>query len=128
MHLPPNAHVAVVDGTKFMLFRNAGDAQTVDLRSAKMPARDDGAAPNAGPGDSPRQNAEAGHSAGVAATLNHAVLTNAISKLFVIADPATLGEMRHHFHKELEAALIGDLAKTLTGHSVDDIAKSIAAA
>ena len=127
MQLPTGAHVAVADGTQFQLFHNKGTDQEPSLKAVDLPTSDE-SAHNAGQGDSPRQNEEAGHAASVAAALNAAVLSNKIKQLVVIADPSTLGEMRKLYHKQLEGALVGELAKTLTGQSTDDILKSIAAA
>ena len=124
MQLPQNAHVAVVDGEQFRLFRNSGSAQEPVLSTANLPTAAE-SAHNAGQGDSPRENAEAGHAASVAEALNHAVLQNRISDLVVIADPSTLGEMRKLYHKQLEAALVGEIAKTMTGHSTDEILAAI---
>ncbi len=39
-----------------------------------------------------------------------------------------LGELRKHYHKQLSAVLVGEVAKDLTGHSEGDIEKAIAAA
>jgi len=39
-----------------------------------------------------------------------------------------LGELRKHYHKSLTAALVGEIAKDLTGHSIADIEKTVAAA
>lgn len=127
MQLSANTHVAVVDGTQFTLFRNSGTDQDPSLKPVNLPT-EGGSAHNAGQGDSPRQNEEAGHAAAVAEALNSAVLGNKISSLIVIADPSTLGEMRKLYHKKLEEALVGELPKTLTGHSGEDIIKAIAAA
>ena len=46
----------------------------------------------------------------------------------VIADPKTLGEMRHHYHSELEKRLVGEIAKTMTGQPTDKIEQAIASA
>ena len=125
MQLPSGSHVAVADGTQFQLFRNSGTEQEPNLKAVDLPTSDE-SAHNAGQGDSPRQNEEAGHAASVASALNAAVLSNKIKDLVVIADPSTLGEMRKQYHKSLEAALVGEIAKTLTSQSTDDILKSIA--
>lgn len=125
MQLPTGSHVAVADGTQFQLFRNSGTEQEPSLKAVDLPTSDE-SAHNAGQGDSPRQNAEAGHAASVAEALNAAVLSHKIKRLVVIADPSTLGEMRKLYHKTLEAALVGEIAKTLTSQSTDDILKSIA--
>lgn len=133
MKLPANAHVAIVDGTRFVLMRNGSDASTVELTALGTPEVSD---TNKSAGMRHQDSGTAGkedfeefaHAAGVAEYLNHAVLTNAIRDLVVIADPTTLGEMRKHYHAKVTEALVGELAKTLTSHSGAEIAKSIAAA
>ena len=37
----------------------------------------------------------------------------------------TLGELRKHWHKDLQAKLAGEIAKDLTGHSTDQIAAAV---
>ena len=125
MHLPAKAHVAVVDGAHFSVFRNSGTEQSPELSHVEMATQPE-LAHSAGQADSPRQNEEAGHAASVASALNAAVLANKIDHLVVIADPSTLGEMRKLYHKSLEQKLVGEIAKTLTGHSSDDLLKAIA--
>jgi protein required for attachment to host cells len=133
MLLPANAHVAIADGTHFVLMRNTGNGQDVALTAVSQPEVSDSnksAGVNHHDGGDARGEdiAEFAHAAGVAAFLNSAVLKGTISKLVVIADPSTLGEMRQHYHDKLKDALVGEINKTLTGHSAGDIAKSIAAA
>ena len=77
MQLPTGSHVAVADGTQFQLFRNSGTEQEPSLKAVDLPTSDE-SAHNAGQGDSPRQNEEAGHAASVAEALNAAVLSNKI--------------------------------------------------
>lgn len=125
MKLPTGSHIAVADGTQFQLFLNSGTQEEPNLKTVNLPTREE-SAHNAGQGDTPRQNEEAGHAASVAAALNSAVLSNKIEHLVVIADPATLGEMRKLYHKELEAVLVSEIAKTLTSHSTQDILKLLA--
>jgi protein required for attachment to host cells len=127
MQLPTGSHVAVADGTQFQLFLNSGTEQEPSLKAVDLPTVDE-SAHSAGKGDTPRQNEEAGHAASVVSALNAAVLSNKIKHLVVIADPSTLGEMRKLYHKALEAALVGEIAKTLTSQSTDDILKSVASA
>ena len=45
-----------------------------------------------------------------------------------LAQAVNLGELRKHWHKALEAKLIGEIAKDLTGQSTEHIATAIAAA
>jgi protein required for attachment to host cells len=46
----------------------------------------------------------------------------------IIADPKTLGEMRQHYHSELKSRVVGEIDKTLTGQTVNEIEKAIVAA
>jgi protein required for attachment to host cells len=43
--------------------------------------------------------------------------------LIVVAPPRTLGELRKHYHKEVEKRLTAEVAKDLTGHPVAEIEK-----
>ena len=45
------------------------------------------------------------------------------SKLVLVAPPLVLGELRKEMHKEVEDKVIGEIAKTLTNHTVSDIEK-----
>lgn len=80
---------------------------------------------SANPSDS--QLVEDSFAAGTAALLNSQVLEGKIDAPIVIAAPRPLGELRKHYHKALEAALFGEIHKDLTGHSIADIEKTIAA-
>ncbi len=134
MDLPNGTLVAIADGEQLLLFRNDGDEQHINLANVKSPkisldnksagAKDQDGGPG---GYDARQLDEFAHAAGVAEWLNGEVLKNKIDKLVVVADPRSLGEMRRHFHKETEAALIGELAKTLTNSPVPDIEKALKA-
>lgn len=123
--------VAVVDGENLKLFRNKGTETQLDLAPMADPTVDAG---NAGSGgrhhsssanpDSHRGDEDA-FAAASAEHLNQMALKNKLEHVFVIADPRTLGEMRKHYHANLKGKIVGDLAKDLTGHSVDDIAAAI---
>ena len=134
MNLPQNTVVAVADGEKLSLFRNDGDAATVNLTALPDPAIDSSkissgarhSSSSANPDDS--QQDEDGFGAGVTDMLNKQVLEGKIKSLVIIAAPRTLGEMRKGYHKSLSEVLIGELDKDLTGHSVQDIEKALASA
>ncbi|GAK70093.1 hypothetical protein RRU01S_07_06220 [Agrobacterium rubi TR3 = NBRC 13261] len=134
MDIPQNTVVAVADGEKLSLFKNDGDAQNVKLTAMQNAGVDDtkissGArhsSSSANPDDS--QQDEDGFSAGVAQMLNKQVLDGKIKGLVIIAAPRTLGEMRKGYHKSLSDVLLGELDKDLTGHSIQDIEKALAAA
>jgi protein required for attachment to host cells len=57
--------------------------------------------------------------------LNAQALSGKLGDLVVIAAPKTLGELRKHWHKTLQAKLIGEIAKDLTGQTPDHIAAAI---
>lgn len=129
MKVPKGALVAVVDGEKIALFENAGqqDVQLTALPTPAIEERASGAAGRISSEANPDNDtqAEDGFAMGVADVLNKMVLTNKVEHLLVIAAPKTLGQLRKGWHKETEARLVGELAKDLTGHSVDQIAAAI---
>ena len=134
MQLPKGTTVAVTDGEKFNLFRNAGDEADLKLtplahdvlnadHQGSTPGRHGSSAnPDGG------QDKEDGFSAGVVALLNKQVLAGQISDLLIIAAPRTLGAIRPQYHAKLRAALIGEISKDLTGHAVQELEKAITAA
>ncbi|WP_037088593.1 host attachment family protein [Neorhizobium vignae] len=134
MELPHNTIIAVADGEKLNLFQNEGDAANVKLKampsaeinSSKISSGGRHSSSSANPDDS--QQNEDGFSSGVADLLNKQVLGGKIRSLVVVAAPRTLGEMRKSYHKSLSDILIGELDKDLTGHSLQDIEKALAAA
>ena len=134
MDLPKGTTVAVADGEKLNLFRNAGDEanpkltalQDEDVANDNKGSGARHQSSSANPDDS--QIAEDGFAAGIADLLNRQVLEGQIANLVVIAAPRTLGELRKHYHQKLSAVLVGEIAKDLTGHSMQDVEKAIAAA
>jgi protein required for attachment to host cells len=134
MQLPKGATVAVADGEKFSLFKNAGDEARLTLTPLEHPPVDadhQGATPGRhGSSANPDggQDEEDGFSAGVVDLLNKEVLNGRITSLWIIAAPRTLGALRPRYHARLTAILIGEIAKDLTGHALHDVEKAIAAA
>ena len=132
MILPNGATVAVADGETLSLFRNGGHEGGISLKGIAAPelnGADSGTSHRssaANPDD--RTQSEDGYAAGSAAWLNKQVLEGKIAALMVIAAPRTLGELRKHYHKQLQAVLVGELAKDLVGHSVADIEAAVAGA
>jgi protein required for attachment to host cells len=61
----------------------------------------------------------------VAAILNERAQANAITTLFVAAPPKTLGELRKHYGKDVEAIIAGEIDKDLTGHTVPQIEEAL---
>ena len=60
--------------------------------------------------------------------LKRRALAHEYEKLIVVAPPKTLGELRKHYHVEVEHRLAGELGKDLTGHSIPEIEKALASA
>ena len=135
MKIPVEAHVAVIDGERFILFRNGSDAERPDLGSPSHPDLDPTNRSQGKMRHSITTNQEAGndldeaaHVAAAADWLNHAVLTHKIDNLIIVADKRSLGELRRHYHKELKDRLVGEVGKALTNASTADIAEAILAA
>ena len=146
MQLPHNSFVVVADGKKMLFFRNEGDGVYPKLEverkreTADAPDRDQktdapGRAFDAsrGAGRSAYQEAdfhqleEDRFAADTAELLRRRALRNEFESLIVVAPPRTLGELRKHYHKEVEKRLAGEVAKDLTRHPVAEIEKIILA-
>ncbi|MBY0520620.1 MAG: host attachment protein [Sphingomonas sp.] len=134
MKIPQGALVAIVDGEILNLFRNTGDEAAPSLSAVP-----DVAVSTENMGSGGRHHSSAANSAdsqqnedafaaGVAQILNKRVLDHKVDHLVIVAAPRTLGELRKHYHKALEAVLVGEIAKDLTGHATPDVEKIIAAA
>ncbi len=138
MLLPHGTVFAIVDGTNFELYRNTGtepeprlEAQpTPDLEltnfSAGARINDSNSRHAARTGDGSNDGVdESAHAIAVADWLNHQVLQHKFDKLVIVADPRSLGEMRKRYHKQLEAVLLKELAKTMTGRPTTEIVNAL---
>lgn len=135
MNIPQGTHIAVIDGERFIWLRNTGDAAHPQLENLATPDLDPTNRSQGKMRHSITTNQhsgndldEAAHVAAAADWLNHQVLTNQIENLIVVADKRSLGELRRHYHGELEKRLIGEVGKALTNHPVADIEQAIIAA
>ncbi len=134
MLLPVDATVAVIDGEKLRLFRNTGAVgepklialQEPELSSDNKSSGARHASSAANPDDSRLE--EDSFVVAVAGWLNTQALGKGFQALAVVAAPKSLGELRKHYHKALEAVLVVELAKDLTGHSIGDIESALAKA
>ena len=132
MMLPRGTIVAVADGEKLNLFRNAGDEAGLKLVAVAHEAIDADRGTSTGRHTSAAnpdhgQSGEDQFSAGIVQHLNQQALGGKIEHLVIVAAPRALGEMRKHYHKALSAMLLGEIAKDLTGHSLSDVEKAVAA-
>ncbi len=152
MQIAHNAYVVVADGRKVLLLRNEGDEaypnlvvesaeerinppdgdQKTDQSGRAQSTRTPGGTFSAGGGTMGEtdfhQQEEDRFAADTAAMLKDRALANDFEQLIIVAPPKTLGELRKHYHKAVSERLSGELAKDLTGHSVADIEKALAAA
>jgi protein required for attachment to host cells len=129
MILPNGALVAVADGEQLVLFKNTGHTDPVltAIEVPAMPERVSGSSAHRSSAANPDDDtqAEDGYAMGVAELLNSWSLDGKFEGLLVIAAPRTLGELRKHWHKDLQAKLIGEINKDLTGRTTEEIAAAI---
>lgn len=134
MQLPHGAVIALIDGKHFELHRNTGDEASPVLSAMETPSLDETNKAGGAGRDSSSANPtghqidEDAHAAAATEWLNQQVLGHKIDKLVIVASPRTLGEMRRHYHKQLEVALVGDLSKDLIGTSGPDLVAALQAA
>jgi protein required for attachment to host cells len=146
MQVPHNTIVVVADGKKMLFLRNEGDAEfpklevegkreQEDLSDQEMSTDKAGRTFDAsgGAGRSAyeetdfHQLEEDRFAHETADMLKKRALNNEFEQLIIVAPPRTLGELRKHYHKEVEKRLTGEIAKDLTGHPVDEIEKILLA-
>ena len=133
MQVPANAHVALADGERLLLMRNTGTTTDPRLELVDEPSlegeQESGARGHHDPkSDDYHEQDKLDHAASAASWLNRAVLQHKIEQLIVAAAPDTLGEMRQHYHKETQGALVEEIPKQLTGMPGPEILKAIEAA
>ena len=108
----------------------SGQGAPAAAQNGSMHARGGGAqfAPSRGTMEETdfHQQQEDRFAADTAEFLKKRALRNEFDHLIVVAPPRTLGELRKHYHKEVEKRLSGEIAKDLTGHPVAEIEKIIA--
>jgi protein required for attachment to host cells len=69
------------------------------------------------------QQEEDRFAAETAAMLKERALRNEFEALVVVAPPRTLGELRKHYHSEVEKRLVAELPKDLVNLPVPEIEK-----
>ena len=145
MQVPHNTFVVVADGKKMLFFRNEGDAAFPKLEVERKREDDDAkdrdlktdapgrAAESVGNGRSAyeevdfHQLEEDRFAAETAAMLKRWALRNDFESLIVVAPPRTLGELRKHYHKEVEKRLVAEVPKDLTNVPVEEIERILQA-
>lgn len=130
--VPGGATIVITTGAEAKLFVNKGSAQDIRIEFIgnlePVDLNDDGPAGKSAPDMSKAELDEATFSKQLAGHLYKQVHSGEIGKIVLIADPDTLGELRPLLHKEVQDAIVSELAKTLTNHSVDHIERSLRSA
>lgn len=147
MKLTTETWVMVLDGEKFILFRNQGDEDIIDLRvitheeTDNPPTRDQAA-------DRPGRMNDAGGPGAKSAVqetdwhalekerfardvtdrLRHWAMGNRFRHLVIVADPSSLGAMRPHYHKTVSDRLVGEIDKDLTNLPIKEIETALSRA
>jgi len=132
MLLPHGTVIALVDGDNFELYRNSGDEAEPQLTAIDSPKLDAHNHSVSGHHSSAGNHAdklvsEDAHAAAAVDWLNSQVLGHKIDKLVVFAAPRTLGEMRRHYHKQTEHALLKEYHKDLVGKQPAQIIEAMRA-
>lgn len=127
--MPAETLVVVADGGGARLFRNRGDERAPALHQVElkelMNLDDDGPAGSM-PGESTAQQIdEATFAKQLALALNDGALKQQYAHLVLIADPTTLGRLRPLLHKEVQARLVEEIAKTLTNAPLEEIERAL---
>ena len=139
MSIPNQALILVADGRKLLFLRNHGDPARLDLKTEAHDEREDakdsdmktdsaGSMKQSGGFGRPayeetdfHQQAEYQWAKDAAGLLNRRALANDYESLVVVAPPKTLGELRKHFHKEVEKRLVATFNKEMTDRPLADI-------
>ncbi len=144
MRVPHDSFVVIADGEKMLFFRNEGDAEFPKLVVERKREQDNPPNREQKTDDAGRRHAQGpGRSAysetdfhelekerfavDTADMLKRWALRNDFESLIVVAPPPTLGELRKHYHKEVEKRLAGEVAKDLTNLPVQEIEKILQA-
>lgn len=142
MKLPHATWFAVLDGEKFLLLRNHGDEEHIDLRVIEHETIDNPPAREQGTDRAGRfDDAGAGRSAveetdwhllekerfadDIAERLNDWAKAKRFDRLVLAADPHSLGHVRPKLHKAVTERLLGAIDRDLTNQPLDRIEKTV---
>jgi protein required for attachment to host cells len=135
MKIPHQALVALANGERLVIMRNVGQAFEPKLERVSEPdllltnfsagvRHQDPAGQRNGSTDID----ELAHGAAIAEWFNKATLNGAREPVVIAADPKTLGQIRQHCHQELQARIVGELAKDLTNSPLPEIERVLSEA
>ena len=126
MLLPHGTLIAVIDGAAFELYRNNGTPAEPDLVAEESPMLDNSnhsaGSHHSSSGNPDGSSAdEDAHAIAAVEWLNQQVLGHKVTDLVVFAAPRTLGEIRKHYHKQTEQALLGEINKSMAGRQPSEL-------
>lgn len=126
MLLPNGTMVAVIDGNAFELYRNTGTEGEPELTPEECPKLDTsnhsaGSHHSSSGNPGGNQADEDAHAIAAVEWLNQQVLGHKLNNLVIFAAPRTLGEVRKHYHKLTEQALVGEVNKSMTGRQPSEL-------
>ena len=145
MHIERGAIVAVVDGRKWLIYRNEGDSTRPVLevlahdKAVHGYARDFGSdqpgRTYGGPGATRsaysetdfHQKAEEDFAKEAAARLNRMAMDGEMESLIVVATPRTLGVLRPEWHKRLREKLTAELPHEATQLTAGELVEMLEA-
>ena len=143
--MPHGAFVFVGDGCKALFLRNEGNERLLKLRTESVFEDDNPLTHEQGsdrPGrvskwDAGQRSAletadwhlieERRFAKRVAGALEQVVRMRKAPALVIVAPPKTLAELRRAFHADVQALIVAEIDKDLTGHPVGDIEKHLLA-
>lgn len=139
MRISHDALVLVADGRKSLFLRNEGDDEFLNLVVDDQRAHSDlkdrdwksdaaGRRPSsATPGQDStgetdfHQLEEDRFARDTAELLAQRVRQNGTGELVIVAPPRTLGELRQHYDKTIEARIVAEIDKDLVNHPIDKL-------
>ena len=135
MKIPHKALVALANGERLVIMQNVGQAFEPKLEKVSEPdllltnfsagvRHQDPAGQRNGSTDID----ELAHGAAIAEWFNNKTLNGERDPLVIAADPKTLGQIRQRCHQELQARIVGELAKDLTNQPVEAVERALALA
>lgn len=145
MRISHDALVLVADGRKSLFLRNDGDADYPNLivedqrahadledREIKTDAAGRASSPVGGRQssvDEPNyhQLEEDRFAADTATLLGKRAQSSDFEQLIIVAPPRTLGELRRHFDKAVQAKIVAEIDKDLVNHPIDQVEKLLKA-
>ena len=130
MRIPHQALVALANGEQFVLMRNIGQPfepklQREDVLDLELTNFSAGIRHQDRTGSTDLD--ELAHGAAIAEWLNAKALKGELDALVIAADPKTLGQIRQRCHKEVEARIVGEIAKDLINSPIREIEQVLAA-